>query len=281
MKKCFLTIIGFLIILALIGCTYKEKLDPVNNCEDQNNGKNQNNNKNDDVINNGNAEQNDKKTILVIKDNLITEEYKNNIDKKLVVKINYPSIENSTDCNSYEEINKSLNDYCYNFKDNINAFIDEFKTDSNEYAMDLVYDVSYDIQLQNSRYVSISYEMYTYLGGPHPDIQQFSKTYDLSNGEELTLDKIFSIKKDDYRKLLVDYVMDQSKERFKDDESVYESLDKNMLMENIRPDSFYIKDNNLVIYYYSYDFLCYALGNQEFSIPIEKISDKMNIGFTD
>lgn len=283
MKKYIAIILGMILILSLVGCNLtpktvinsdNEATQTKNNDESNNNNENLNqdeNNKTDDAP----------KDEIKIKDHAIFQTKVNKANTKFLVEMHFPTIENYNNNEIFDKINNSITELENSLINNANEFFSDFEEDPNEYPTDLSYNLTYNIALQNNNYISFQFVLYEYFGGTHPDTEPLARTYDLNTGEEITLDKVFNISEEEYKDLIVKYVIEQSKERFKDDDSVVESINEEILKCNIYPNSFYIKDNNLVIFYYSYDFLCYAIGNQEFNIPLDEIKDKLLIDFTD
>ena len=121
-----------------------------------------------------------------------------------------------------------------------------------------------------SALLSLSLNMYDYTGGAHGNYWSYYFNYDLSTGEEITLDRIF---KDDidYLEVLYQYLF----ERVKDNEVFRNNLDIYYYKDK-EPLQFYIEDGEIYIFFDVYGIGSYADGQQVFDIPIEVVNNYLS-----
>lgn len=127
----------------------------------------------------------------------------------------------------------------------------------------------YELKLDTEQYVSVLRTHYSYLGGAHGEVCFFSDTFDMTTGELMTLDQIFTVSSDVYMPRILTEIKDT--QRLTNDETPV--FDETALEDAFDPDCFYLTPDTLVIYYQVYSLGSHALGAPEFSIPREALED--------
>ncbi|WP_330676907.1 DUF3298 and DUF4163 domain-containing protein [Terrisporobacter petrolearius] len=147
------------------------------------------------------------------------------------------------------------------------SFLEDFELDESNF----VADASYEVKKNTINTISILIKYYKYSGGAHGYYEYVPYNIDLRNGNNLTLKDIF--KKDiDYKEIIDKEVEKQIKELGKKEKDLDKVYDFYGIKENQK---FYLKDDEIVIYFDLYDIAPYAAGIPEFPITIDYIKDKI------
>jgi len=199
------------------------------------------------------------------------------------IKIEFPQIIefNNTDVknkinNSIESLfsmNENADPDSINFDKEMNDFIsnyDEFTTEFPVSFQAWFIEKTGDVKLNRGNIFSVDYMEYSYTGGAHANSMVEFKNYNLSNGDEITLDEIIrpdkqtdlkKIGEAEFRKvreLSAEADLGQAGFWFEDNEFYLN-------------DNFLITDSSLVFYYNDYEITAYAYGPTELIIPLFKI----------
>ena len=160
------------------------------------------------------------------------------------------------------DFNAEMENFIVEFEDFISEFPDAFQS--------WFIERTGEVKLNKGNIFSIDFMEYSYTGGAHPNTIVVFKNYNLSNGEEITLDEIISPSKQsdltrigetEFRKVKdLDSEADLGKEGF--------WFENNEFYLN---DNFLITDSSLVFYYNNYEITAYSFGPTELSIPFSKI----------
>ena len=121
----------------------------------------------------------------------------------------------------------------------------------------------YTISKENDKLISLYSDYYEYLGGAHGMTTRTSYTIDKDKEILLTLKDLF-IKGYDYSGVInkeIRAAISKSPQNYFDSGSIFKGISENQ--------SFYIEDDNLVIYYQLYDIAPYVFGIPEFKIPLK------------
>ena len=126
------------------------------------------------------------------------------------------------------------------------------------------------VKLNRANIFSIDYLDYSYTGGAHANAFVAFINYNLSNGEEISLDEVISpAKQEELTKI--------GEEEFRKLKELTQEADLGQAgfwFENNEfylNDNFLITDSTLVFYYNNYEITAYALGPTELIIPFSKI----------
>lgn len=129
---------------------------------------------------------------------------------------------------------------------------------SNRYAMD----ASYEVKLNNSKYLSILQSIYTYTGGAHGMTVRYSMTTDKQTGKAIELKDLF--RSNDYINYLNKLALNQNK-----DIHLFQPVTLT------GQENFYLTDDSLVIYYQLYEVAPYAAGFIEYKFSYSDLAPVM------
>ncbi len=132
---------------------------------------------------------------------------------------------------------------------------------------------SYEIGSMAPGILSMYVDYYQYMGGAHGLTDRKAYNIDLSNGSDLALGDLF-ISGFDYRSIINQFIEDKI--------SISSEFYFEGAFSGIKDDQeFYIKDDQLVIYFQQYEIAAYAAGIPEFSVPMSYLSDGIKPGILD
>ena len=199
------------------------------------------------------------------------------------IRIEFPQI---TDFNSVDiknKINQSIKSLfsrnenadpdSVNFDEEMNDFISDYEEFTKEFPESFqswIIEKTGDVKLNRGNIFSIDYMEYSYTGGAHANSMVEFKNYNLSNGDEITLDEIIKPEKQNdltkfgeaefrkVRELSAEADLGQAGFWFENNEFYLN-------------DNFLITDSSLVFYYNDYEITAYAYGPTELIIPLSKI----------
>jgi len=127
-----------------------------------------------------------------------------------------------------------------------------------------------EVKLNKGNIFSIDFMEYSYTGGAHANTVVVFKNYNLSDGEEITLDEIISPSK----QTDLTRIGETEFRKLKDLTSESDLGQAGFWFENNEfylNDNFLITDSSLVFYYNNYEITAYAFGPTELGIPFSKI----------
>lgn len=143
--------------------------------------------------------------------------------------------------------------------------IDSYKTQISEgypfnpYTALLKYQVTYN----NNCNLSFYYDNYQYTGGAHGTTLRKSNTFDLKTGLPATLNTFVRTS----HKNLLDQIISQATKNLAANPGIYFDDYPQLIVKNFNPNSFYLTNNGIVIYYQQYEIAPYSTGIVEFTIP--------------
>jgi hypothetical protein len=199
------------------------------------------------------------------------------------IKIEFPQITDFENETIKDKINNSI-ESLFSMNENftsesidINAEMESFITDYEDYISEFpdafqswIIERTGEVKLNKGNILSIDFMEYSYTGGAHPNTVVVFKNYNLSNGEEITLDEIISPDK----QTELTKVGEAEFRKLKELTSEADLGQAGFWFENNEfylNDNFLITDSSLVFYYNSYEITAYAFGPTELSIPFSKI----------
>jgi len=147
------------------------------------------------------------------------------------------------------------------------SFLDDFELDESNF----VADASYEVKKNTASAISILIKYYKYSGGAHGYYEYVPYNIDLRNGDNLTLKDIFKTDVG-YKEIIDKEVEKQIKELGKKEKDLDKVYDFYGIKENQK---FYLKDDEIVIYFDLYDIAPYAAGIPEFQIAVDNIKDEI------
>ncbi|WP_228108013.1 DUF3298 and DUF4163 domain-containing protein [Terrisporobacter petrolearius] len=170
-----------------------------------------------------------------------------------------------------DKINEKIKDDILSFYEEslkeAQSFLEDFELDESNF----VADASYEVKKNTVNTISILIKYYKYSGGAHGYYEYVPYNIDLKSGDNLALKNIF--KKDvDYKEIIDKEVEKQIKELGKKEKDLDKVYDFYGIKENQK---FYLKDDEIVIYFDLYDIAPYAAGIPEFPITVDNIKDQI------
>jgi len=160
------------------------------------------------------------------------------------------------------DINAEMENFIADYESFISEFPDAFQS--------WFIERTGEVKLNKGNIFSIDFMEYSYTGGAHANTIVVLKNYNLSDGEEITLDEIISPSK----QAELTKVGEAEFRKLKDLTSESDLGQAGFWFENNEfylNDNFLITDSSLVFYYNSYEITAYAFGPTELSIPFSKI----------
>ena len=170
-------------------------------------------------------------------------------------------------------MNENADPDSINFKEEMSDFISEYEEFIKEFPESFqswFIERTGEVKLNRANIFSIDYMEYSYTGGAHANTEVEFRNYNLSNGDNITLDEIISPEKqteltkigeDEFRKL-----KELSAEADLGQAGFWFENNKFYLNDN-----FLITDSSLLFYYNNYEITAYAYGPTELIIPFTKI----------
>ena len=204
-------------------------------------------------------------------------------DNCVKIKYEFPQITSYANEQVKEKINNSIKVLFSMSEDsdpdsiNFNAEMESFIKDSEEFineypgaTLSWFIERTGEVKLNRANIFSIDYMEYSYTGGAHANTMVEFRNYDLSNGDEITLDEI--IPPDKQNQLTK---IGEAEFRILKELSAEADLGQaGFWFENNKfylNDNFLITDSSLVFYYNNYEITAYAFGPTELIIPYSKI----------
>lgn len=199
------------------------------------------------------------------------------------IKIEFPQITEFNNTDVKNKINQSIESLfsmnenadpdSINFDEEMNDFISNYEEFTNEFPESFqawFIEKTGDVKLNRGNIFSIDYMEYSYTGGAHANSMIEFKNYNLSNGDEITLDEIIQPdKQDDLTK-----IGENEFRKVKELSAEADLGQAGFWFENNEfylNDNFLITDSSLVFYYNNYEITAYAYGPTELIIPFSKI----------
>ncbi len=161
------------------------------------------------------------------------------------------------------DFNSEMKIFIADYKDFISEFPDAFQSWFMERTG--------EVKLNKGNIFSIDYMEYSYTGGAHPNTYVIFKNFNLTNGEEITLDEIVPA---DKQKELTD-ITEIEFRKLKELTPDADLGQAGYWFENSEfclTDNFLINDSSLVFYYNNYEITAYAFGPTELTIPYSQIA---------
>ncbi|MBK9098191.1 MAG: DUF3298 and DUF4163 domain-containing protein [bacterium] len=201
------------------------------------------------------------------------------------IKIEFPQIikyENETVKN---KINKSIENLFssngenitseVDFNSQMESFISDYESFMKEFPdafQSWFIERTGEVKFNKENIFSIDYMEYSYTGGAHPNTFITFKNYYLTNGDEISLDKIIPADKQDELNKIAEVEFRKLKELTPDADLGQAGFwfENNQFSLN---ENFLIGDSSLVFYYNNYEITAYAFGPTELEIPYSKMKD--------
>jgi hypothetical protein len=125
--------------------------------------------------------------------------------------------------------------------------------------------MQFDITYNMSCYLSSYNDRYQFTGGAHGSTVRSSDTFSLKTGNRIPLSHYFSAGYD-YRGFLLGQIIMQADANMQENPIYFEDY-RELIVRHFNPQSYYLSNTGLVIYYQQYEIAPYATGIVEFTIP--------------
>lgn len=126
--------------------------------------------------------------------------------------------------------------------------------------------MDYTITLNQGCTLSMYVDQYTYTGGAHGGTYRFSDTFSLRTGRRIRLRDLFP-HSPDYRREALQQVLKRADARYKEDPNIFFEDYRTLIVKNFDPDSFFLTQSGVNVYYQQYEIGPYASGIIVFEIP--------------
>lgn len=190
----------------------------------------------------------------------------------LKYRINYPSFTSTCSRHSAPAINhyymalaRQKEDYC--IYELYPQAVEDARYIQTNYPPFRYYEfiIDYSITYNSGCITSLYLDQYTYTGGAHGSTVRISDTWEFSSGRHLQLQDFYGSAPSLYTEI-EGQIEAQISCRLKDMPSSYFDDYSTLLRNAFRPESYYLIQNHIVIYYQQYDIAPYAAGIPEFPL---------------
>ncbi|MDD3693306.1 MAG: DUF3298 and DUF4163 domain-containing protein [Oscillospiraceae bacterium] len=123
----------------------------------------------------------------------------------------------------------------------------------------------FDITYNSNCHLSSFNDRYEYTGGAHGSTLRRSDTFSLKTGQRLPLMSFFP-RGSNYRGMLLGQILMQADENMQQDPIYFDDY-RTLIVKHFNPESYYLTDEGINIYYQQYEIAPYASGIIVFTIP--------------
>jgi hypothetical protein len=199
------------------------------------------------------------------------------------IKIEFPQISFPENKTVEEKINNSIatlfsrdilgSTVSQNFDTLMNGFIQDYETFKKEFPdspQSWSIERTGEVKLNKGNIFSLDYTEYAYTGGAHPNTFVSFLNFNLSNGDEITLDELIPPDKQATLIKIAEKEFRKVKNLNAEDDLGKAGywFENNEFSLN---DNFLITESSLVFYYNNYEITAYAFGPTELTIPYSEI----------
>lgn len=131
--------------------------------------------------------------------------------------------------------------------------------------------MKYKITLNNNYILSTYINQYTYEGGAHGNTLRISNTWNLQNGDEITLKDLFK-NTNNYKEKLLEQIKKIANENIEKISGIYFENYEELIDKNFNEKSFYLTEDSINIYFQHYEIAPYSTGIVVFSIPYKDLN---------
>lgn len=145
-----------------------------------------------------------------------------------------------------------------------NEAIDLYKFNKENNYPIMVYEVyqTYKITFNLRNIISLFIDEYTFTGGAHGSTIRTSQTWNLNHGKQIELYQFFN------NPYFILQILKNIKTQIQENPSIYFDDACCLLIDTFNPQSFYLEQNSIIIYFQQYDIAPYASGIIEFPINL-------------
>lgn len=118
--------------------------------------------------------------------------------------------------------------------------------------------------------LSMYRDQYEYAGGAHGSTVRRSDTFSLQNGRVLPLSAFFPYGYD-YTSAILQEILAKAKEIMQTEPVFFDNYEE-LIVKNFNPQSYYLTQKGIAIYYQQYDIAPYSTGIVVFEIPYDRLN---------
>lgn len=186
-------------------------------------------------------------------------------DECLEINVNYPKIIDKKS----EKINQEIVVWTNAWIKDVEEVLEDYKKSG--YICNFPYQLfsNYYITKESNDILSFYIDYYQFTGGAHGSTTRKGYSIDRKLGKKLVIKELFK-KGYNYKTVIDKEIKEQisaDKERYFDEGTTYKGITDEI--------KFYIKGENLVVYYGQYEIAPYASGIPEFNIPLSKFNGNL------
>lgn len=128
----------------------------------------------------------------------------------------------------------------------------------------MVYEVyqNYKITFNSWKIISLFIDEYTFTGGAHGNTIRSSQTWGLSQGRQIELYQFFN------NPYFILQILKDIKMQIGENSEIYFDDACCLLIDTFNPQSFYLDQRSIIIYFQQYDIAPYSSGIMEFSVNL-------------
>ncbi len=183
-------------------------------------------------------------------------------DECIEINVNYPKIIDKKS----EKINQEIVTWTDAWIKEVEDVLEDYKKSG--YICNIAFELfsNYYITKESNDILSFYIDYYQFTGGAHGSTERRAYVIDRKLGKKLVVKELFK-EGYDYKTIIdkeIKKQISEDKERYFDEGATYKGITDDV--------KFYIKGENLVVYYGQYEIAPYASGIPEFNIPLSKFN---------
>lgn len=193
--------------------------------------------------------------------------------------LKYPEICSTKFCETAEQLNKYYNTKVilyqkYRIRELYNLAVEDYQNSIEEEYPFRMYEVYMEntITYNKDCILSMYFDKYEYTGGAHGMTIREGDTWNLSNGERVTLEELY-VGDEDLKEYMTSYIIAHIKEEIEAGNDYYFENYEELVKENFNSRNFYLTKEGVVIFYQHYDIAPYSSGIMTFTIPFRSCLD--------
>ena len=199
------------------------------------------------------------------------------VEDYLEIAISYPVISGLTDAKFQEELNYFIEKQVTKAKDDIEVHLQEYVEMAEEGDFEIrphQLFVEYDVKANNDDFLSIAMTYYTYTGGANGMTVVNAFNINKKANTSFHLKDLFKADVD-YKGIINKEIEEQIKLRSDGENEMF--FEGEMGFQGIKDEAtFYLTDNNLVLFFEKYEIAPGAMGIPEFAISLASLGDILN-----
>lgn len=187
--------------------------------------------------------------------------------------IQYPSFTTTCSQESAQAINLHYADLANSMERHVQNVLYPLAAESARYIIkndppfhSYEFDMSYHVTYNSGCITSLYLEQYSFMGGAHGSTVRTSDTWDFSTGRHLHLGDFYN-GVPDYEDIIKRWIIYEISQILETSPSTYFDDYEKRVSDSFQPESYYLSQEGLVVYFQQYDIAPYATGLPEFTLP--------------